>query len=269
MELTIGAPTIAYVRPFERAAQRGLRRALARRVRRHDPERVPDERASRDTRPVGRRDRRRSPPATCRAAWRLSGPSEIETLSRSFNAMTESLRRTMAELSRRLGARRGRRIRGVAGARGSERADLGQGRSSARRGTIAIGGDEPGAGRALDRSGEPSRHDGHRSLRVARSGTVSGGRLDLDPVIAAAAERAAPMFTATGATSRGRPSRAARDQRAMPRRSSSSSSTFHERGASDVRPGGQARVSTSTENGHVIVEVTDDGRGIARGISRR
>jgi signal transduction histidine kinase len=261
LRVVVAAPSAAYVQPFERAARIGVGVlmlvalvALAMSV-------------ALTTR-ITRSLHRLVDAATAVAAGDLqrsvheSADDEIGRLARAFNAMTESLRRTLSELS-------GQRALAAVGEFATSlshevrnsltavRVDL----QHARRHLPPDNPETALVARALD---SVRRLDATVSgaLRVARSGQVSKTRVDLDVVLERAIRSAAPSFTERGATLdpiSGSPSpplegdAAALEQLFL---------NLLINAAQASPPGGRARVERESSGAHVTVRVVDVGAGI-------
>jgi signal transduction histidine kinase len=192
------------------------------------------------------------------------GPSEINTLTSSFNTMAVSLRRTMDELSRRsalaaVGEFAASLAHEVRNALTSVRVDLQRAEERL--------SSEAGAGDLVKRSlVTVSRLDATvtGALRVARSGQTDRRSIDLRSVLTAATGAAMPTFASRGVTL---------DFSQLP---SDAMSVSGDAGALQQlflnlllnagqasRSGDSAVLSAVRENGHIIISIADHGVGIA------
>jgi two-component system sensor histidine kinase AtoS len=264
LDLSLAAPTAAYVTPFESTARLGfvaviLVAAVALGLSAYLTTRLtrPLEQLVEASTAVTEGDLER------RVALLGGEPREISKLATSFNSMTESLKRTMGELSRR----------SALAAVGEFAASLAH---EVRNSLTSVKVDLQRAEEKLPHS-EPAAPLVNRSLaaltnldavvtgalRVARSGTVSTRDVDLSSVIASAASSAAPTFAMHDAV-------AIIDQSAAgPLSVNGDSAAPHQlflnllmNAAQSLPAGGRASVSARRENGHLLVAVSDTGAGI-------
>lgn len=263
LELRVGAPIAAYVGPFERAGRVGLAAVavvallaialsafLTARLTR-SIQRLVDAASA-----VARGELDRHVDALG------GGPSEIGALAGAFNTMTDSLRRTLDELSRRT----------ALSAVGEFAASLAH---EVRNALTSVKVDLQRAEEKLPPS--PSRELVSRTissltrlnstvtgaLQVARSGRVDPARLDLGPVLASAAGVAGPTFASGDA------SLDLGDVSTEPLWVSGDASALEQmfinlliNAGQSLPAGGHARVATSADNGHVVVSIADTGRGM-------
>jgi two-component system sensor histidine kinase AtoS len=263
LDLALSAPSSAYIAPFERAARLGLLALAA----------VALLAVTLTTYLTGRVTRSLEQlveATTAVAAGDLSrnvatsGHGEVERLALAFNSMTDSLRRTLHELSHRE----------ALAAVGEFAARLSH---EVRNGMSAIRMD-------LQRIGERVPHDDKTeeltvralqnvrrldatvtaALRVARGAQVTRARLDLRHTLAAAAAAAEPTFAAAGAALHV-------DDDNGPLWIEGDAAALEQlflnlliNAGQALSDGGGARVSFGTENGHVVIAITDSGVGMSR-----
>jgi signal transduction histidine kinase len=264
VDLILAAPLAAYVKPFEQAARTGgvtlaivalLALVLSTLL------------TTRLTASIERLALAADAVATGDLSHRIdgSGAAEVGRVAAAFNTMTESLRRTLAELSRRQ----------ALAAAGEFAASLSH---EVRNGLTAVRIDLQ---RAEEKSvdGDASRPLIARalenvkrlddtvtgSLRVARSGHSPRRRLDVGGVVAAAAQGAESTFTARGATllrveSSGTPAWVLGDAIALEQLMLN----LLLNSAQALGPGGSAEVLVDTCGSDARVVVTDTGTGISR-----
>ena len=263
LELIVAAPTAPYVAPFERAAQVGLLVLL---VVASVALGLSVYLTKRLTRPLAQLVQASASVSTGNLDRRVeaSGPREVEDLAIAFNRMTESLRHTLAELSQR----------SALAAVGEFAASLAH---EIRNGLTSVRVDLQRAAKKLP-SDAPSHDLVARSLtsiaslnatvtgalRVARGGSMTPHSVDLGAVLAEAAESAAPSFASSGATLD--LADAGRNAASVPGDSAALQQMFVNlllNSAQALQPGGRTRVAMRRENSHVLVSVSDDGRGIA------
>jgi signal transduction histidine kinase len=264
IDLILAAPLDAFVQPFERVARRGvlvlalvglLALALSAFLTGRLTSSLKQLAVAADAVAKGDLDHRVN----------ARGADEVGRVAAAFNSMTESLRHSLAELSKRQ----------ALAAAGEFAVSLSH---EVRNGLTAVkvdlqraqeqtGEDAPSRpliGRALE---NVKRLDGTvtSSLRVARSGRGPRRRFDLGPVVAAAAQSAASTFSEHGAT-------------LTP--STSSGTTTWLLGdaialeqlllnlllnaAQALGPGGRASLTVEIDGADVRIVVTDSGAGIAR-----
>jgi signal transduction histidine kinase len=192
------------------------------------------------------------------------GAGEVGRVAAAFNSMTESLRRTLAELSKRQALAAAGEFavslsHEVRNGLTAVRVDL----QRAEEKTAAGAPSRPLIARALE---NVKRLDGtvSGSLRVARSGQSPRRRLDLGPVVAAAAESAESTFTERGATlgpltGAVTPVWVLGDAIALEQLVLN----LLLNSAQAMGPGGRAGVLIETDGADVRVVVTDTGGGIA------
>jgi signal transduction histidine kinase len=263
LEILVAAPTAPYVAPFERAAQVGLVVLL---VVASVALGLSVYLTKRLTRPLAQLAEASASVSTGNLERRVeaSGPREVEDLAIAFNRMTESLRDTLAELSQR----------SALAAVGEFAASLAH---EIRNGLTSVRVDLQRAAKKLPPDA-PSRDLVVRSLtsiaslnatvtgalRVARGGSMTPHSVDLGAVLAEAAESAAPSFSSSGATLD--LADAEPDAASVPGDSAALQQMFVNlllNSAEALQPGGRTRVAMRRENSHVVVSVSDDGRGIA------
>lgn len=192
------------------------------------------------------------------------GAAEVGRVAAAFNSMTESLQRTLAELSKRqalaaAGEFAASLSHEVRNGLTAVRVDL----QRAEEKTAEDAPSRPLIARALE---NVKRLDGtvSGSLRVARSGRSPRRRLDLGPVIAAAAQSAESTFTEHGATlgpftSPGPPAWVLGDAIALQQLLLN----LLLNSAQALRPGGRAGVTVEIDGSDVRVVVADTGSGIS------
>ena len=262
LQIAIGAPTAAFVSPFESAARAGLIAllivaAIALATSAYLTTRL--------TRPIDRLVDAASNVARGDLARRveIAGPREIDTLASSFNAMTDSLQRMMSELSRR----------SALAAVGEFAASLAH---EVRNALTAIKLDLQRAEERLPQD-TSSRELVTRSLdavtrldsavtgalRIGRSGTVVLRPLDLGDVLSTAACRTAPMFVAGNSSLDVEPIAAdARNVNGDPAALQELFVNLFTNAAQALSSGGKVRASSHAEDGSVVVTVADNGNGI-------
>ncbi|OFW29486.1 MAG: hypothetical protein A3H97_00985 [Acidobacteria bacterium RIFCSPLOWO2_02_FULL_65_29] len=192
------------------------------------------------------------------------GAGEVGRLAAAFNSMTESLRRTLTELTKRqalaaVGEYAASLAHEVRNGLTAVRVDLQHAQEKTAKG--APGG--PLIARALE---NVKRLDGtvSSSLRAARSGRSPRRRLDLGPTVGAAAQSAESTFTEQGATLT--PSTAP----STPAWVLGDAIGLQQlllnlllNSAQAVGPGGRATITVDVDASDVRVVVTDTGGGIA------
>jgi signal transduction histidine kinase len=191
------------------------------------------------------------------------GAGEVGRLAAAFNSMTESLRRTLAELSKRQALAAAGEF--AASLSHEVRNGLTAVRVDLQRAEEKTAEDAPSApliARALE---NVKRLDGtvSGSLRVARSGRSPRRRLDLGPVVAAAAQSAESTFTEHRATltplaNSSTPAWVLGDAIALEQLLLN----LLLNSAQAMGPGGRASVSVEIDGSEVRVVVTDTGGGI-------
>jgi signal transduction histidine kinase len=194
------------------------------------------------------------------------GAAEVGRVANAFNSMTESLRRTLDELSKRQALAAAGEFavslsHEVRNGLTAVRVDLQRAEEKTPEGT-------PGLSliaRALE---NVKRLDGtvSGSLRVARSGRTPRRRLDLGPVAAAAAQSAESTFTEHGATlsplaSATAPTWVLGDAIALEQLLLN----LLLNSAQAMGPGGRASLTMEIDGADVCVVVTDTGGGISAG----
>lgn len=262
LELIVAAPTAAYVTPFERAGRVGflavLLVAIAAMV-------LSGYFTLRVTRPLENLVAASAAVSKGDLNRRVDvrGPSEIRGLAESFNTMTDSLKRTMDELSRRsalaaVGEFAASLAHEVRNGLTSLRVDLQRAEEKVEPKSTAR--------ELVSRSLAAVTHLDTTvtgALRVARSGTVQPERIDLREVLLGAAERAKPEFTTNAASLdvaavTDEPLWVHGDAGALEQLFLN---VFLNAGQA-LNGGGNASVSTSTANGHLVVAIADTGKGI-------
>jgi signal transduction histidine kinase len=194
------------------------------------------------------------------------GAAEVGRVAAAFNSMTESLRRTLAELSKRQALAAAGEFavslsHEVRNGLTAVRVDLQRAEEKTPEGAPA----RPLIARALE---NVKRLDGtvSGSLRVARSGRTPRRRLDLRPVAAAAAQRAESTFTEHGSTlgpvtGAGTPTWVLGDAIALEQLLLN----LLLNSAQAMGPGGRASLTMEIDGADVCVVVTDSGGGISAG----
>ena len=191
------------------------------------------------------------------------GPSEISTLTGSFNTMADSLRRTMDELSRRsalaaVGQFAASLAHEVRNALTSVRVDL-------QRAEERLSADTQ-AGELVTRSlVTVSRLDATvtGALRVARSGQTDRREIDLRGVLASAANAAMPVFSARGVTLE--LGQLPNDAMSVSGDADALQQLFLNlllNAGQASKSGDRAQLSASRAEGHVVVSIVDCGVGI-------
>ncbi len=263
IDLILAAPLGAYVQPFERVARTGavtlaLVSLLALLVSAFLTTRL--------TSSLERLAVAADAVASGDLAHRVDGrgAAEVGRVAAAFNSMTESLRRTLAELSKRQALAAAGEFavslsHEVRNGLTAVRVDLQRAEEKTAEGT-------PGRAliaRALE---NVKRLDGtvSGSLRVARSGRNPRRRLDLGPVVAAAAQSAESTFTEHGATlsplaGSSTPAWVLGDAIALEQLLLN----LLLNSAQAMGPGGRASVLVDVDGSDVRVVVTDTGSGIA------
>jgi signal transduction histidine kinase len=263
IDLILAAPLAAYVQPFERVARTGavtlalvLLLALV----------VSAVLTTRLTSSLERLAVAADAVAGGDLAHRVDGrgAAEIGRLAAAFNSMTESLRRTLAELSKRQ----------ALAAAGEFAASLSH---EVRNGLTAVRVDlqraeektadgapgRPLITRALE---NVKRLDGTvtASLRVARSGRDPRRRLDMGPVVAAAAQSAESTFAEHGATL-DRVSKPASPAWVLGDAIALEQLLLNLllNSAQALAPGGRASVDVDIDGADIRILVHDTGRGIS------
>ncbi len=194
VDLTLAAPLDAYVQPFERVARAGaitialvslMALALSAFLTKRLTSTLERLAVAADAVAGGDLDHRVDG----------SGADEVGRVAAAFNSMTETLRRTLAELSKRqalaaVGQFAVTLSHEVRNGLTAVRVDL-------QRAEEKTAEDAPGRPLIVRALENVRRLDGtvSGSLRVARSGRTPRRRLDLGPVVAAAAQRAESTFT--------------------------------------------------------------------------
>jgi signal transduction histidine kinase len=265
LRVLVFAPAAAYVQPFEHAARIGLGVlmfvalvALATSI-------VLTKQATESL-------RRLAEAATAVAAGDLgrtvdaASDDEIGTVARAFNAMTESLRRTLTDLAGQralaaVGEFAATLSHEVRNSLTAVRVDL----QHARRHLPVESPETKLVGRALD---SVRRLDTvvTGALRVARGGSATRRRVSLDAILEAAIRSAEPTFTERGATI-GAP----RGDRgvAVDGDAGALEQLFLNLliNAAHASPGGSvARVDVETNGSRAIVRVSDAGHGIDQSV---
>jgi signal transduction histidine kinase len=262
LDFSLAAPAAAYVEPFERAAQLGLIAlcgvaALVILLSSYLTKRLTSslEDLVTATTAVARGDLQRNVSAL--------GDDEVARLAEAFNAMTESLRRTLRNLSRQealaaVGEYAATLSHEVRNALSAVRMDLQRAEEQAH---------DPSKARALvSRSLENVRRLDlivSGSLRVVRQGQHVAQTVDLDAVLRRAVESAEPAFAATGAVLEadgngsadhwveGDP--AALEQLFL---------NLLVNAGQALTPGGHAQMETGEADGRYVVTIRDTGVGI-------
>jgi signal transduction histidine kinase len=262
LTLTLAAPTSPYVKPFERAARLGLGILLGVAV-------VALVLSVMLTSRVTRSLARVSDAAGAVAAGNLDlqaipeGDDEVGRLAASFNTMTESLRRTLAELSQQ------RALAAVGEFAASLSHDVRNSLTAIRvdlqHALRHLPEEDPGAalaGRALD---SVRRLDATvtSALRVARSGQFAMTTVGLAGVLGRAIASAAPSFAERGALL-DPPS--GHDDVAVSGDAPALEQLFLNlllNAAEALQPGGEAHVTIETSAAEVLVTIRDTGAGVA------
>jgi len=262
LRLVLAATSAPFVRPFERAAGLGLGVLLGVAL---IALMVSTILTGRVTRSLGRMAVAAEAVAAgdLRRRVEVSGHDEIGRLAEAFNAMTESLRRTLAELSQQ------RALAAV----GEFAASLSH---EVRNSLTAIRIDlqhavrqlpgESAATPLVTRTLETVRRLDSTvtgALRVARSGQNPMVRVDLAPLLRRAMESAEPSFVASEATLEplaleSEPAEVDGDAGALEQ-------LFLNlllNAAQALDAGGRARVEVRSANDRVVVRISDNGRGV-------
>ena len=194
-----------------------------------------------------------------------AGPAEITALATAFNAMTDSLRRTLDELSRR----------SALAAVGEFAASLAH---EVRNALTSVRVDLQRAERKLPVE-SPSRELVSRTLasvtrlnaavtgalRVARSGTIEPRRVELLPVLLAAAEGAAPAFAASGSELEVEATVPTAESPCVSGDPDSLEQLFLNlmiNAGQSLDAGGRAIVKTRIDDGQIVVSIEDNGAGM-------
>ena len=262
LDFVIAAPTAAYVLPFERSGRAGLvALALVTAVALVLSAFL----TSRLTQSLQRLVTAASAVSqgTLDRRVETDGPREVGTLAAAFNTMTDSLRRTLDELSRR-----------------SALAAVGQFAASlaheVRNALTSVKVDLQRAEQKLTEQ-SPSRELVSRTLtsvtrlnaavtgalRVARSGSLEPQPVDVQPILAAAAESAAPAFAESASTI----------ELALPvgdaLRVSGDADSLEQlflnlmlNAAQSLGAGGRTLVTAVVEDGALVVSIADNGSGM-------
>ncbi len=191
-----------------------------------------------------------------------SGPRELRSLAASFNAMTESLRRTLAELSERsalaaVGEFATSLSHEVRNALTSVKVDL---QRAARR-NPPDASSQALVERAL---GSVARLEGTvtGALRVARSGKARGETVDLRDVLRSAANAVGGSLAAVPATLDLEMGSQPRSVRGDPAALEQLFVNLLFNAAQAVRPGGHVKVQMGSSPERFLVSVADDGIGM-------
>jgi signal transduction histidine kinase len=259
--LIVTAPSAPFVKPFEGAARTGLAVLMFVALVALTVSAVLTSRA---TRSLARLSQAATAVAAGDLEWRVppSHGDEIGQLSAAFNEMTESLRRTLGELSRQ------RALAAV----GEFAASLSH---EVRNGLTAVGVDlqhakrllppgDPGTALMIRALGSVRRLDSAvtSALRVARSGEVAFSRVELAVVLEYAMRAATPSYAERGAT-------------LEPLRLEGTSEVLGDASALEqlflnllinageaLAAGGRTTVDVRRVDGHATVRIVDTGNGM-------
>lgn len=261
--LAMAAPTEAFTEPFARAARRGLWAFVAVLAASTVLALVLTSRMAAPLEHVAEAADAVSQGDIARQVAE-DGPDEIRRVGRAFNAMTESLRRTLRELSQReavaaVGEFAASLAHEVRNPLTSIRLDLERARERAE--------DEPSRGLLERALGEIERLDAavSGSLRVARSGRLTLEPVDLRRPLEAAVHAAAPVFAERGVTLE--PVTPPSGQLTVQGNAGALEQlllNLLRNAAEALEPGGWARIDIEEgDPTHLRVVVRDDGPGIS------
>jgi two-component system sporulation sensor kinase C len=262
LRLVLAATSAPFVRPFERAAGLGLGVLLGVAL---IALLVSGILTGRVTRSLGRMAVAAEAVAAgdLKRRVEVSGHDEIGRLAEAFNAMTESLRRTLTELSRQ------RALAAVGEFAASLSHEVRNSLTAIRidlQHAVRHLPDESAATPLVTRTLETVRRLDSTvtgALRVARSGQNPMVRVDLAPLLRRAMESAEPSFVASEATLEplaleSEPAEVDGDAGALEQ-------LFLNlllNAAQALDAGGRARVEVRSANDRVVVRISDNGRGV-------
>jgi len=263
VDLALVAPTTPYVTPFAAAGRTGFAAVLLVAV---VALMLSAYLTTRLTRPLVRLAEAASAVSRGELDQRVdvAGPREIETLAGSFNVMTDSVRRAMAELGRRsalaaVGEFAASLAHQVRNALTSIKVDL---QRAEERLEVKSSSQE-----LVSRSLSAVTHLDSAvtgALRIGRSGSITPTPLDLACVLESAVRRASPMFSMSQATlDLAVPTNEALRVSGDPAALEELFVNLLANAAQALDSGGRACLSAQCENGSVVVVVADRGRGIA------